>query len=162
MPGRSWCEVALDAGGACLELRFGLADQGSFWVAVEELKDSVPARHRRWDPSRKLWHFQSAARPAAMAWVQRWFTLEQRIFRDQPFDRWESARPGSTESGPPPDPRAAAFAALHLLPSAPAPLVKAAYRCLSQLHHPDHQGGDTAQMTRLNLAYETLTKELAA
>jgi hypothetical protein len=46
-----------------------------------------------------------------------------------------------------------AFAALHLLPSAPPDVVKAAFRALAKAMHPD-VGGDTAAMVRVSLAYE--------
>ena len=46
-----------------------------------------------------------------------------------------------------------AFAALHLLPSAPPDVVKAAFRALAKEMHPD-VGGDTAATVRVNLAYE--------
>ena len=48
-----------------------------------------------------------------------------------------------------------AYAALHLQPGAPQPVVKAAYRALAQVHHPD-AGGDTAVMARINAAYSTI------
>jgi hypothetical protein len=47
------------------------------------------------------------------------------------------------------------YQTLHLLPSAPTELVKVAYRCLAQIHHPD-KGGDEEQMKRLNAAFKML------
>jgi hypothetical protein len=54
------------------------------------------------------------------------------------------------------DPRESAFAALHLLPSAPAALVRAAYKCLAAIHHPD-KGGDEGVMKHVNAAYKQLS-----
>lgn len=48
-----------------------------------------------------------------------------------------------------------AYTALFLLPDAPAPLVKAAYRELAKLHHPD-AGGTTEGMQKINEAYRQL------
>jgi hypothetical protein len=48
-----------------------------------------------------------------------------------------------------------AFATLHLLPSAPPEVVRASYKALAQLVHPD-KGGDVRAMQRLNEAYERL------
>lgn len=48
---------------------------------------------------------------------------------------------------------AAAYAALHLMESAPPEVVRAAYRALAAMHHPD-KGGDTRIMQNLNLAFE--------
>lgn len=49
-------------------------------------------------------------------------------------------------------PGAKAYAVLHLLPSAPPPVVKAAYRALARLHHPD-TGGSAKLMADLTHAY---------
>jgi DnaJ-class molecular chaperone len=56
---------------------------------------------------------------------------------------------------PAPDSLAAAYATLWLRPGAPAPVVKAAYRALAALHHPD-TGGDVDAMRHLNAAYAVL------
>jgi curved DNA-binding protein CbpA len=53
-----------------------------------------------------------------------------------------------------------AYAVLHLLPTAPPELIKAAYRCLAMIHHPD-RGGDTEAMQRINSAYAGLSAKLA-
>ncbi len=48
-----------------------------------------------------------------------------------------------------------AYQTLHLLPTAPAAVIKAAYKALAVLNHPDH-GGDTAAMQRINDAFRKL------
>ena len=48
-----------------------------------------------------------------------------------------------------------AWGALYLMPGAPPEVVKAAYRALAQLYHPD-KGGDTARMQEINAAMEEL------
>ena len=50
-----------------------------------------------------------------------------------------------------------AYAVLHLQPGAPHHVVKAAYRSLAQVHHPD-AGGDTSQMARINAAYAVICR----
>ncbi len=50
-----------------------------------------------------------------------------------------------------------AYATLFLLPTAPRAVVKAAYRALADIHHPDH-GGTTLAMQTINAAYASLTK----
>ena len=52
-----------------------------------------------------------------------------------------------------------AYAELHLLPSAPLPLVKGTYRLLATLHHPDI-GGAEESMRRLNLAYAQIIEQV--
>jgi hypothetical protein len=58
----------------------------------------------------------------------------------------------------PQDPLADAYAALWLRPGAPTHVVKAAYRALAAVHHPD-VGGDEAAMRRLNAAYAALQRQ---
>lgn len=50
------------------------------------------------------------------------------------------------------------YRVLYLAETAPLAVVKAAYRALAQIHHPD-VGGDTAQMQRVNAAYERILRE---
>jgi len=52
------------------------------------------------------------------------------------------------------------FATLYLLPSVPIELVKAAYRTLAKLHHPDMSNSPNAteKMKELNRAYEAIMK----
>jgi hypothetical protein len=50
-----------------------------------------------------------------------------------------------------------AYTALYLRPGAPQPVVKAVYRTLAQLHHPD-AGGDPEAMTRINAAYAAIQR----
>jgi curved DNA-binding protein CbpA len=47
------------------------------------------------------------------------------------------------------------YVTLHLLPSAPPEVVKAAYKALAVLNHPD-KGGETEVMQRINDAYRRL------
>ena len=50
-------------------------------------------------------------------------------------------------------------AALHLLPDAPADVVKGAYRALALAHHPDHAGPEGHRaMVKINAAHERLTR----
>lgn len=48
------------------------------------------------------------------------------------------------------------YATLFLLDGAPIQVVKAAYRALSKLHHPD-AGGDPEKFKKINLAYKEIT-----
>ena len=47
------------------------------------------------------------------------------------------------------------YATLYLLPTAPAAVIKAAYKALAVLNHPD-KGGDTEAMQRINAAFKLL------
>jgi hypothetical protein len=48
-----------------------------------------------------------------------------------------------------------AFATLYVTSDAPSEVIKAAYRALAAMHHPD-KGGDAASMVRINAAYAEL------
>lgn len=51
--------------------------------------------------------------------------------------------------------RDVAYATLYLLPEAPPEVVKAAYRALAQIYHPD-RGGDPAKMAAVNAAVKEI------
>jgi hypothetical protein len=104
---------------------------------IKEMKDQVPSHLRKWSPNDKVWLFKDAAMKTV-------FTLLSRHFGEY------TCSAGRAEVTP-----AAAFAELHLLPSAPPELVKVAYRTLAKLHHPD-VGGSTATMRKLNSAYKLI------
>jgi len=59
---------------------------------------------------------------------------------------------------PAPAPAGSPHAVLHLLSSAPPEVIKAAYRALSILNHPD-RGGSHIKMVEINAAYEALAGE---
>jgi hypothetical protein len=133
----------------------------SLVAAIKE----VPFLYRSWDAEEKLWYvdnawFKDACRylDAAVARVagssqgagRERKTNQKRVYeeqrREQRQDTWN--RPTANS-----DPIAAAFRTLYLLPEAPLPVVKAVYRALALLRHPDTDGSHE-QMRDLNLAYE--------
>ncbi len=61
-------------------------------------------------------------------------------------------QPPPPPAQPPPSKWAAEFATLHLLSTAPPQVIRAAYRALALIHHPDI-GGDPARMVAINSAY---------
>jgi DnaJ domain len=87
-------------------------------------------------------------------------------------EKWGAAGAASSESKPPPrtPPRASkpspppsrtgswAHATLFVTSDAPAEVIRAAYKALAMLYHPD-LGGDPERMVDLNRAYETLTQK---
>lgn len=120
------------------------ASNGGWWLRtpydatfVDELKGLIRYPLRKWDQNRKQWWIHSSAMPMALQIMRRH------------YDR-------VIELGAAPAQSANPYEALHLLPTAPPQVVKAAYRALAQLHHPD-KGGDTAAMQAVNAAYEALT-----
>lgn len=58
---------------------------------------------------------------------------------------------------PPPAPTGP-YTVLYVLPNAPKEVVRAAYRALAAIHHPD-SGGDSERMIEINRAYATICGE---
>jgi|688.fasta_scaffold02732_11 hypothetical protein len=75
-----------------------------------------------------------------------WYVHEKYVDSIRQIDASAAA---STEQ--PSDP----YAVLHLLPTAPPAIIKAAWRELAKILHPDH-GGDSEAFMRAKTAYETL------
>jgi len=151
-----WCEVQERADG--VHLRFGCGDEVAFALRLEALKEDIPSHARRWHADQKTWWVAEAYRYELNQWRVRWFENGRHTTPppSAPYQAhqapWAWVPPGSGAHG--------AYAALHLLPTAPPALVKAAYRTLATLHHPD-RGCDTATMAQLNAAYAELEKGVA-
>lgn len=111
---------------------------------VEVIKE-IPPRQREWDPAKKRW----AIGPLYAAEIREW-TL-----------RFFSASEGKTSTSTKQRTSADPYAALHLLPSAPAELIESAYRCLAKLAHPD-RGGTHEQMLELTAAHDVLKAKRVA
>lgn len=86
----------------------------------------------------------------ATDWKERWEvfkTMEHTRQTHEQQSGWNPRTRKSTSHGP--------FGVLYVTPNAPKEVIKAAYRVLAQLYHPD-RGGDTALMQQLNAAYDEL------
>lgn len=119
------------------------ADDGGYWLEtpyqpdfVRYLKLRLPKYARKWNPERRMWWVAEEHIEEAIEVVRRFFD--------------EVTIPELVEQGD-------AWAILWLRPGAPPEVIKAAYRTLAVLHHPDH-GGDKTTMQRINLAYERLSE----
>lgn len=119
-------------------LRFDY-DQGF----IEALKASIPFNHRKWDPDSKLWWVDDAHFSTALRLAHRFFD----DVRDRTGDPEPKAESTSALANP--------YSVLYLLPTAPTPVVKAVYRCLAKMCHPD-AGGDAERMKLINRAYEAI------
>jgi DnaJ-like protein len=116
---------------------------------IESLKAIIPAFARSYDPDLRCWKIFEKH------YLKEW--LEALDYFSDVKVEWASTK--RQYQAPPRkawvDPKAEAFKALHLLPSAPPELVKAAYKTLALLHHPDRVG-DHSKMIEVNTAYDTL------
>ena len=70
--------------------------------------------------------------------------------RDQCAGGAQVVEGGNASDGP--------HATLYLLPDAPMEVVKASYRALARIYHPDNPGGDEAKMKELNDAVEEIVR----
>lgn len=109
---------------------------------VEGIKTHIPSRQRTWKPDLRQWWFRAEV-------IDSVCTLAT-LFCEGGYVHAQSS-PAPAHRGP-----EAAYQTLHLLPSAPPELVKAAYKALSKLEHPD-KGGDKARMQAINSAYGILS-----
>jgi hypothetical protein len=144
-------------------VRLSSDDRGAFHLAIDSLKSFVQGSYRSYNPATKQWFIDEGATYS----LQRWEVYCHNVLHaetqwaDKPYEARER-----TYTPPPRKPRGVeseheAYQVLHLLPSAPAPLIKAAYRELAKIKHPDH-GGDDEEMKRINSAFDVLKGRLAA
>lgn len=137
--------------------------------AVDQIK-ALPSHRRKWDPRLKYWSIFGEERAYQLAEIcAAYLDVEVEHYLAQPdwlLDRatwienrgWESDRFGNKRREEPARAGSSgAYAVLHLGSDAPPELVKAAYRTLARIHHPD-AGGDPERMKAINNAYEELTK----
>jgi hypothetical protein len=130
-------------------------DPDAFREAIESLKSCIAPSMRAWQPAVKSWHVADDAQDSMMAWFD---YCRNELGAEV---SWVKAKRQERQTRAAPKPEADPFAALYLLPSAPVEVVKAVYRALATLHHPDH-GGDVEKMKAINAAYSEATRRLAA
>ncbi len=124
------------------------ADTNAFTYAISELKGIIPVAFRNYEPTKKTWIITD--------WecLDEWLDELRSVYVVKTeYDDEQPSRP------PPPQSIASPFQILYLLPNAPPEVIKAAYKALAKLHHPDTRGGGSEKMIEINRAYETLTQE---
>ena len=112
-----------------------------------------PTTHRRYDPKTRTW---------LVYWKQLRTVTEaaKRFYSHVDWSRlpgdWQLYLAGaeiSTQIAVPEGPNP--YEMLHLLDDAPLEVVKAAYKALARIYHPDN-GGSEAKMAELNTAYSEI------
>jgi len=136
-------------------VRLSSRDADTFKMLIEAMKDYVPASHRIYVPDRKTWRVDADAHDELRAWLAyarstfnaqvQWIGGEADTDPEAEWTPPKRARPKSVDP----------YTALWLLPGAPPEVIKAAYRALALMNHPD-RGGDTATMQTINDAYRRL------
>jgi hypothetical protein len=136
-------------------LKFKSMSRDNFADAIASLKRTVPPHLREYEPDTKQWFVSDLARTQLDRWLGHLFVSygveAEWITADDAGDTHERTRKPHTSA------KADPFATLHLLPTAPPEVVRAAYRALAHLHHPDKPTGDGARMRTINAAYEQLS-----
>lgn len=128
----------------------------TFWIPynpmlVQQWKQGVPYRFRSYNAEDDhAWTVFPPYAESALQMFFRHYIGAEEISDPPPRHERPQARDNS-----------AAYAVLHLLPSAPRAVVDASYRALAKANHPD-LGGDPAVMRALTEAHEWLSRRLSA
>lgn len=138
------------------------------WVSA--IKYVIPSKDRKWHPENKIWTFNDKWYNAVLSITEEFFVnvVDQtggvENLKNKQDSSWfrrlgewsinERDRKADREEGPD-DP----YETLYLLPDAPTEVVKAAYRALSKLYHPDKETGDVQSMQAVNEAYDMIKQE---
>jgi len=134
-------------------------DSYIFKLLLDTLKSFVNPCYRFYDPGTRKW---VVGEPATESF-RRWLSYARTTFNAQV--QWiggEAYADPEAEWTPPPPPRPPRskaldpHATLWLLPGAPPELVRAAFKCLATIYHPDKPTGDEEKMKELNSAYRRL------
>lgn len=136
------------------------SDPSAFRLAISMLKSFVNAYYRAYHPEMKVWNVAGAANESFFRWLS-----YVRVHCHAQVEWLSGAEAENETRGKWSPPREEAqldpYAVLHLRESAPEVVIRAAYRALALICHPD-RGGDAEEMRRINLAYETLERRLKA
>jgi hypothetical protein len=152
--------------GYRLQLKW-YADDTAHWRRIlDDFKATFRTHSERsYNSTTRTWSVPLWCRRRLEEWADYWFAGDAQQWEDeQPtgyryggrtrsdtrssYERFGKGQAGTSAIE-------AAFATLHLLPTAPPELVQAAHRTLVKVHHPD-VGGDTQVMTRINLAVQKI------
>jgi hypothetical protein len=121
------------------------ADTNAFTYAISELKEIIPAAFRSYEPTLKTWIITEREL------LDNWFSELRRRYAVEVDEHETANRP------PPVQSIASPFRTLHLLPDAPPEVVKAAYKALARIYHPDARG-NSEKMIAINRAFEIITQ----
>jgi hypothetical protein len=122
------------------------ADTNAFTYAISELKEIVPVAFRNYEPTKKTWIITD------WGCLDEWIDELRSVYTVEIEDDDEQqSRP------PPPQSIASPFQTLYLLPNAPPEVIKAAYKALAKIHHPDARG-NSEKMVAINRAFEIITQ----
>lgn len=124
---------------------------------IEMLRSGLPPAVRYFDDSRKNWKVFWKHLPEILSFAKKFF--DHVDYSALPID-WQMICAGArldtgTDELIPDGMDSTPFSVLFVAEDAPIEVVKAAYRVLAAVYHPDH-GGSNDQMVKLNEAYEKI------
>ena len=126
----------------------------AFRLCIDTLKSAIAPDMRSYNPATREWFVDEDATGRMRRWLD--YCRANLYAEVEWLDGEAYADPEAEWTPPPPKPKAVdPYVTLHLLPSAPPELIRAAFKCLAQIHHPD-KGGETEVMQRINDAYRRL------
>ena len=138
---------------------FQSRDSDAFADLVSSIKCAIPPGLRAYRPAERCWQVDADAKSDLDEWLRQvQHTMPVRVvWTDETAGAKEERQhhqwpPAGYRKQPT---REELYARLHLLPDAPPELIKAAYRELAKLNHPDH-GGNEETMKLLNEAFRLL------
>ena len=133
---------------------------------VNDLKKIGDRSMRKWDPDNKAWIIRTAIFEDVHQLLDDYFPHEEWAVADDAKDAIQmvyhkQVNPGGAQAtsapvGPPTS--YGPYATLYVNDSAPDAVVKAAYKALSRMYHPD-LGGDPKAMGTVNAAFEDIKKK---
>ncbi len=129
-----------DGGG---EVKIFAADTNAFTYAIAELKGIIPVAFRNYDPTKRTWL------------ITDWGCLDEWIGELRSVYAVEIKYDDEQPNQPPPQSIASPFQTLYLLPNAPPEVVKASYKALAKIYHPDARG-NSEKMIAINRAFEII------
>ena len=127
----------------------------AFRLCIDTLKSAIAPDMRSYNPATREWFVDEDAAGRMRRWLD--YCRANLYAEVEWLDGEAYANPEAEWTPPKPKPKAGdPYQTLHLLPSAPPEVVKAAYKALATLHHPDKPGGDGERMKVINDAYRRL------
>ena len=126
----------------------------AFRLCIDTLKSAITPDMRSYNPATREWFVDEDAAGRMRRWLE---YCRANLYAEVEWLEGETYEDPEAEWTPPkPKPKAVdPYVTLHLLPSAPPELIRVAFKCLAQIHHPD-KGGETEVMQRINDAYRRL------
>jgi DnaJ-domain-containing protein 1 len=157
--------ILISRGYSGYHIKLKSDEQQAFRLCIDTLKSFIAPGQRSYNPPTREWFVDEDATDQMRRWLSYAETMTgARVewIGGATYEDYESYADYEPEWTPPPPPRQKPkpkavdpYQVLHLRETAPPELVKVAYRCLAQIHHPD-RGGDEERMKAINRAYEKL------